>query len=87
MLRVCFIVGLPIFSLAIVVMFLVAVVFSFFTGIYLMIRDTFKDFGCVAGIILAPAAIIIGGIGGAFFPYLFRSYIIEIHYKFWIEFA
>lgn len=87
MLRFIFIVGLPVFSLAIVVMFFVAILCSFFTGIFLMLRDTYHDFGYVAGTVLAPGAILIGGIGGAFFPYLFRSYIIEIHYKFWLEFA
>lgn len=87
LLRMIFVFGIPIFCVAILVMFLAAIVCSFFTGIYLMLRDTFLDFGCLAGILLAPGAIIIGGICGAVFPYLFRSYIIELHYKFWIEFA
>lgn len=34
-----------------------------------------------------PAAILVGAIGATLFPWVFKDYIIQIHYEFWLEFA
>lgn len=52
-----------------------------------MVQDSYKDLGCLAATILLPGAIIIGGIGGAFFPWVLKRFLLQIHYQLWFEFA
>jgi hypothetical protein len=68
-------------------MFLVGLVCIFFAGIYIMVTELYREFGRVTATILLPGAILIGGIGATLFPWVFKRYILQIHYSFWYEFA
>jgi hypothetical protein len=74
----------PFIILVIIVMFIVALICAFFTGIVITTQELFKELGCVAGVILFPAAVIVGGLGATLFPWVYKRYILNIHYMFWL---
>lgn len=67
----------------IIFMFLVAEICAFFFGIFVIARDSSYEFGCFLAMLLLPASIVIGGLGAAFFPWVFKDYIMQLHYEFW----
>jgi hypothetical protein len=87
LLKFILIFGFPLFLLGILIMFFVALVCIFFTGIYIMVTELYREFGRVTATILLPGAVLIGGIGATLFPWVFKRYIMQIHYEFWFEFA
>jgi hypothetical protein len=80
LLNLMLIFGFPIFMLGIAFMFMLALVCIFFTGIYIMVTEVYREFGGVTATILLPGAILIGGIGATLFPWVFKRYIMQIHY-------
>ena len=87
LLKTILIIHFPMLIVVIVVLFMAALVYCFFMGIYIMVEDMFEEFGWLGGLLLLPLGMFVGGVGAAFFPWVFRPWIIEIHYFFWIEMA
>lgn len=87
MFKTILVIHFPMLVVMIVVLFMIALVYCFFMGMFLMAGKMFEELGWLPGVILLPVGMVLGGLGAAFFPWIFKVWIIEIHYLFWMEMA
>jgi len=51
---------------------------------FVMVWELFEEYDWIGGILLIPAGLVIGGVGATFFPWVFKRWILVIHYMLWL---